>query len=91
MKRVAPEALLEFADAAGAAGFVLLGIGGLIFADVFLQNFLDLGKPGSLNSAGTIPLVSISIGIEVAGAFLLIWTEFLDQAVLVRAGQEGNE
>jgi multicomponent Na+:H+ antiporter subunit B len=89
MKRVAPEKLLEFADAAGAAGFVLLGIGGLVFADVFLQNFLDLGKPGSLNSAGTIALVSISIGIEVAGAFLLIWSEFLDQAMLVRS--QGGE
>jgi multicomponent Na+:H+ antiporter subunit B len=88
MKRVAPEKLLEFADAAGAAGFALLGIGGLVFAGVFFENFLDLGKPGSLGSAGTIPLVSISIGIEVAGAFLLIWTEFLDQALFTRGGEE---
>jgi len=91
MKRVAPEKLLELGDAAGAAGFVLIGIGGLIFADVFLQNFLDLGKPGSLNSGGTIVLVSIAIGIEVAGAFLLVWTEFLDQAVLVRSGGDEGE
>jgi multicomponent Na+:H+ antiporter subunit B len=91
MKRVAPEKLLEFADAAGAAGFALLGIGGLVFARVVFENFLELGKPGSLNSAGTIPLVSISIGIEVAGAFLLVWTEFLDQAVLVRSGGGGSE
>lgn len=85
MKRVAPEKLLEFADAAGAAGFALIGIGGVLFANAFLENFLELGKPGSINSAGIIPLVSVSIGIEVAGAFLLIWTEFLDQAILVRA------
>jgi len=91
MKRVAPEQLLEFADAAGAAGFALLGVGGLVFAGVFLQNFLDLGKPGSLNSAGTILLVSIAIGIEVTGAFLLIWTEFLDQALLVRSGGSEGE
>jgi multicomponent Na+:H+ antiporter subunit B len=91
MKRVAPEKLLELADAAGAAGFALLGLGGLIFAGVFFENFLELGKPGSLNSAGTMPLVSISIGIEVAGAFLLVWTEFLDQALLVRSGDgEGD-
>jgi hypothetical protein len=38
-----------------------------------------------------MPLVSISIGIEVAGAFLLVWTEFLDQAVLVRSGGGGSE
>jgi multicomponent Na+:H+ antiporter subunit B len=90
MRRVAPEKLLEFADAAGAAGFALLGIGGLIFADAFLQNFLELGKPGSLNSSGVIALVSVSIGIEVAGAFLLVWTEFLDQALLVRAARSGE-
>jgi multicomponent Na+:H+ antiporter subunit B len=86
MKRVAPEKLLEFADAAGAAGFALIGVGGVLFASAFLENFLDLGKPGSLNSAGTIALVSVAIGIEVAGAFLLIWSEFLDQALLVRSG-----
>ena len=86
MKRIAPEKLLELADAIGAAGFALLGIGGLVFAGVFFENFLELGKPGSLNSAGTMALVSISIGLEVTGAFLLIWTEFLDQALLVRAG-----
>jgi len=87
MKRLAPNTMLEIADAAGAAGFALLGLGGLIFAGVFFENFLDLGKPGSLNSAGMIPLVSISIGLEVAAAFLLIWSEFLDQALLVR-GEE---
>jgi multicomponent Na+:H+ antiporter subunit B len=88
MKRIAPEKLLELADAIGAAGFALLGIGGLVFAGVFLENFLELGKPGSLNSAGTMALVSIAIGVEVTGAFLLIWTEFLDQALMVRAGSE---
>src|SRR3954452_12290940 len=30
MRRVAPEALLEFGHAAGAAGFALLGLGGLV-------------------------------------------------------------
>ena len=89
MKRVAPETLLEFADAAGAAGFALLGLGGLIFSGVFFENFLELGKPGSLNSAGTMVLVSVSIGLEVAGAFLLVWTEFLDQTLLVRS--DGSE
>jgi multicomponent Na+:H+ antiporter subunit B len=90
MKRIAPEKLLELADAVGAAGFALLGIGGLVFAGVFFENFLDLGKPGSLNSAGTMALVSVSIGLEVTGAFLLIWTEFLDQALMVRAGSESE-
>jgi multicomponent Na+:H+ antiporter subunit B len=87
MRRVAPEKLLELGHSAGAAGFVLLGVAGLVFAGVFLQNFLDLGKPGSLNSSGMITLVSVSIGLEVAGAFLLIWSEFLEQALMVRSGE----
>jgi multicomponent Na+:H+ antiporter subunit B len=91
MKRIAPEKLLELGDAVGAAGFALLGIGGLVFAGVFFENFLELGKPGSLNSAGTIALVSVSIGLEVTGAFLLIWTEFLDQTLLVRSGGSEGE
>ena len=91
MRRVAPEQLLEFADAAGAAGFILIGVGGLLFASAFLENFLGLGTPGSLNSAGTMAIISVSIGIEVAGAFLLIWTEFLDQALFVRSGGGGRE
>ena len=36
-----------------------------------------------LLSAGMMPLNSIAVGLEVTGAFLLIWTEFLDQALIV--------
>ena len=85
MKVVAPHAMVEAGEAAGAAGFALVGVGGLIFAGVFFQNFIDLGSPGKLLSAGTIPLSNIAVGVEVAGAFLLLWTEFSDQALVVRA------
>jgi multicomponent Na+:H+ antiporter subunit B len=86
LKVVAPHALVESGEAAGAAGFALVGLGGLIFAGVFFENFIDLGSPGKLLSAGTIPLSNIAVGIEVAGAFLLLWTEFSDQALVVRGG-----
>jgi hypothetical protein len=29
-----------------------------------------------------MPVNSLAVGIEVTGAFLLTWTEFLDQALL---------
>jgi multicomponent Na+:H+ antiporter subunit B len=89
MERVAPHKLVEIGEAAGAAGYGLIGLGGLVFGSVFFENFLDLGKPGELLSAGTIPLSNIAVGIEVAGAFLLIWSEFLDQAIAVRSGGDG--
>ena len=53
-------------------------------AGVFFENFIALGTPGTVLSAGTIPLSNIAVGIEVAGAFLLLFTEFSDQALLVR-------
>jgi multicomponent Na+:H+ antiporter subunit B len=88
MQRVAPHKLVEIGEAAGAAGYALLGVGGLVFGSVFFENFLDLGKPGELLSSGTIALANIAVGIEVAGAFLLIWSEFLDQAIAVRSERE---
>jgi multicomponent Na+:H+ antiporter subunit B len=86
VKAITPDPVLEAVDAIGAAGYALFGLGGLVFAGVYLKNFLPLGIPGHLLSGGFMPLNSIAVGIEVAGGFLLIWTEFLDQALVVRAG-----
>lgn len=88
MRRLAPHTLVELGDAAGAAGFALIGVGGLIFVGVFFKNFLPFGIPGHLLSAGQIPLASAAVGLEVAGAFLVAWSEFLDQAILVKGGGE---
>jgi len=86
LKRVAPEWALEASDSIGAAGYGLIGLAGLIFASVYLKNFLPLGTPGMLLSAGMMPLNSIAVGVEVTGAFLVTWTEFLDQDLLVERG-----
>jgi multicomponent Na+:H+ antiporter subunit B len=86
LKRVAPRWALEALDSAGATAYALIGLGGLIFASVYLENFLPLGTSGHLLSAGTMPLNSIAVGLEVTGAFLLTWTEFLDQDLLVERG-----
>jgi multicomponent Na+:H+ antiporter subunit B len=82
MKSVAPKVLLESSDAIGAASYALIGLGGLVFVGVYLKNPLPLGTPGHLLSAGMMPLNSIAVGLEVAGAFLLTWTEFLDQTMI---------
>jgi multicomponent Na+:H+ antiporter subunit B len=83
VKRVAPKFALEALESVGAASYALIGLGGLIFASVYFKNFLPLGEPGKLLSVGTMPLNSIAVGLEVTGAFLLTWTEFLDQDLLV--------
>jgi multicomponent Na+:H+ antiporter subunit B len=84
MRRVRPLSLVASAKAAGAGAFVLIGLGGLIFAGAFLENFLPLGTPGHLVAAGTIPLLSIAVGFEVAGGFVLLLSEFLDQLLVLR-------
>lgn len=88
MRRVRPIPLVELADAGGAAGFALIGLGGLIAGAEFLYNFLPLGEPGTLLSAGMIPLLNISVGLEVAGAFVLLISEFLDQQFVTGPGEE---
>ena len=87
LKRVAPHWMLEASEAAGATAYALIGLGGLIFASIYLKNWLPLGTSGHLLSAGMMPLNSIAVGLEVTGAFLLTWTEFLDQDLLVARGE----
>ena len=90
LKRMAPDWALEALDSFGAAAYTLIGLGGLIFASIYLKNFLPLGHPGQLLSSGIMPLNSIAVGLEVTGAFLLVWTEFLDQTLIV-PGTSGEE
>jgi multicomponent Na+:H+ antiporter subunit B len=90
MRRLRPLALVETAKAAGAAGFVLIGFAGLLAAGAFLENFLPIGEPGELVSAGTMPLLSFSVGVEVSGAFVLLISEFLDQLLVIRLKRGGQ-
>jgi multicomponent Na+:H+ antiporter subunit B len=72
---------LDVADALGAAGLVVIGFGGLIAAGTFFQNFIDKGTSGLL-TGGIIPLANITVGLEVAGALLMVAAELLDQRLL---------
>lgn len=87
-KQVAPDWALEAIESAGAAGYALIGVGGLVFAGVFFKNFLPYGTVDQLLSGGTMPLSSIAVGLEVSGGLLLIFSEFLDQSLLATAGEQ---
>lgn len=83
--RLAPQRPLratELAEATGAVGFVLIGIGGLLLAGAFLENFMPFGTAGDLLSGGGIPLLNVAVGLEVMGALLAILAELLDQKLL---------
>jgi multicomponent Na+:H+ antiporter subunit B len=84
-----PPLLAEIVHGAGAAGFVLLGLGGLVFAGAFLDTtFAGHGTSGALLSGGAIPLLNVATGLEVAGAVVVILAEFLEQEML--ATEEGE-
>lgn len=72
---------VEVAEAAGAAGFALLGFGGLILAGVFFKNFINKGQAGLL-TGGFIPIANLAVGLEVASAFLIVTSELLYQRLL---------
>jgi len=84
LRRVGPMALIEFAEALGAASLGLLGLAGLIWGSAYMENVLPLGTAGDLLSAGTIPLSSVAVGLAVTGGFAFMLSEFLEQTLVVR-------
>ena len=84
LRKAAPLSLVEVCEAVGAGGFALIGLAGLVAGAAYLENVLPLGQVGHLNSAGTVPLINLSVGLEVAAGFVLILVEFLEQTLMVR-------
>jgi multicomponent Na+:H+ antiporter subunit B len=84
LKRVGPMALIEFAEALGAASLAILGFAGLLAGGAYLENTLPLGTAGDLLSAGTIPLGNMAVGLAVTGGFAFMLSEFLEQTLVVR-------
>jgi multicomponent Na+:H+ antiporter subunit B len=80
-REVSPRRLVDAADGAGAAAYVVAGLVALGLGDAFLENFLPLGERGSLASAGSIPVLNTAVGLEVAAAFVLLVTELLEELI----------
>lgn len=58
--------IVTISEAMSGAGFVLLGILGVLLANRFFGNFLPLGTTQKLFSSGVIPLIYIFVGIKVS-------------------------
>lgn len=83
-QRITSMRLLEREEAVGAGLFALVGLAGIVGGTGFLANFLPLGTPGRLVSAGTVPLLNLAVGLAVAAGSVLIVDEFLEQALRIR-------
>ena len=46
---------------------MLVAIAGLVFGVAAMDNVLPLGTTGSLLSGGTVPVLSVAVGVEVTG------------------------
>ena len=78
---------IEVGEAAGAGAFVLIGMLAWFWRRPFLTNILPLGKSHELTSGGTMALISIATGLEVAAGFILLLYAFLQENLTI----EGEE
>jgi multicomponent Na+:H+ antiporter subunit B len=81
-----PVSAMELSEGMGAAGFAMIGLGGLVIAGgAYLENLLPLGSFKTLASTGQIPVVNLCTALEVSAAFVLLFAEFLEEVMSERA------
>ncbi|HEX4722041.1 MAG TPA: MnhB domain-containing protein [Pseudonocardiaceae bacterium] len=88
LRRLRPLRWYEYGEAIGMGAVVALGIAGLLTGGGFLANVLPTGQFGQLVSAGTVPLFSIAIGVEVGSGVVVLLAGFLEQDLAI-AGKRG--
>lgn len=69
--------IIGLAESLSGAGFILLGLLGLLFINRFFGNFLPLGSMGDLFSGGLIPLIYIFVGIKVSAEITALVEYFI--------------
>jgi multicomponent Na+:H+ antiporter subunit B len=79
--------LWEPVEAFGAGGYVALGLISFAFGLAFLENFMELGVTGRLSSGGSAILVNWSSAIAVAGGFVVMFGEYLQEDMAARYGR----
>jgi multicomponent Na+:H+ antiporter subunit B len=82
--RLASSRLAEPVESFGAGAYVGLGLLAFAFGLSFLQNFLDLGVTGRLRSGGSAAIVNWASALAVAGGFLVIFAEYLEENMAAR-------
>lgn len=80
-RRAVPQRLVEVGEALGAAAYILVGAACAGAGGLFLQNFLPLGKSGSITSGGIVALIDLGVGLEVCGGLALAVLAYLEELV----------
>jgi multicomponent Na+:H+ antiporter subunit B len=84
LRRASPWLMIEVGESVGAGGYALLGLAGLLGASAYFANLVPLGPLGTVQAGGTIPLANLVVGLEVAAAFTIVFSELLDRSLVVR-------
>jgi multicomponent Na+:H+ antiporter subunit B len=81
-RRLTSIPLLDLVEGGGAGGYAVIGIVSILLGSAFLHNFGPLGTTGKLASSGSIPFLNVASALEVSAAFVLLFTEFLDELAI---------
>lgn len=79
------------AKAGGAAAYALIGLSALAVGRAFLANWLPLGEVGSVFSGGTVALLDLAVGCEVAGAFSMLVDAFMEETLMAAERKGGDK
>ena len=87
-RRAAPSAVCDACEGAGATLYALCGFASLLCGAPFLTNVLPLGTMGDVFSGGLMLIENAGVTLAVAGGFVVLFGEFLEET---RAEQPGDE
>jgi multicomponent Na+:H+ antiporter subunit B len=86
-EKIISHPLIKIAECGGAAAYAVIGTAALFLGAHFLTNVLPLGTTGDLFSSGTIALISLSVGFEVTGGFILLMHVYLREIIEEQLGK----
>jgi multicomponent Na+:H+ antiporter subunit B len=84
LERLRPLETFKIGEAIGAGAFMTTGLAALFSGVAFLSNVLPFGSFAALLSGGTVPVLSIAVGIEVASSTVVLLAAFLKQALSIQ-------
>ena len=84
-RRLVLSEVMDACEGLGATLYALCGFAGVALGLPFLQNMLPLGSLGDLFSGGLMLVENAGVTMAVAGGFLVVFIEFLEETRVISA------
>ena len=75
---------MDLVKGTGVGAYAVIGVVSLLLGTAYLHNFGPFGTSGTLASGGSIAMLNVATALEVSAAFVLLFTEFLEELVVTR-------